>query len=235
MSPQLEGVTLGYVIPQHVREIRPPVMDQWHVSTTTALQETPVHPTEETFLKAVHTQTHIDTTLLKHALQFIKQYHESIPSNTETPAYLRAIAVAHIVLGYTHDSNTLLAALMRDIVDKTHCSLHQIALHFNPVVQRIVEGVASVDSRLKSYKKLQLSPHEALRKLLTSDDERVCYIKIADRLHSMRTMQAKPYESQCSTAEETLRFFVPLAKKLGLKKAAKELKEHCLTILHTKK
>jgi len=211
-------------------------MDQWHVSTTTALQETPVHPTEEAFLKAVHTQTHIDTALLKHALQFIKQYHESIPSNTETPAYLRAIAVAHIVLDYTHDSDTLLAALMNDIVDTTHCSLHQIALHFNPVVQRIVKGVASVDSRLKSYKKLQLSPHEALRKLLASDDERVCYIKITDRLHNMRTIERRvSLPKQQKIAEETLRFLVPLAKKLGLKNAVKNLKEYCLTILHAKK
>jgi (p)ppGpp synthase/HD superfamily hydrolase len=66
---------------------------------------------------------------------------------------------------------------------------------------------------------------------LGAEDKRVLYVKLADRVHNLRTIQAKSYESQRRTAEETLLFFVPLAKYLGLTEAAEELKNRSFEVL----
>jgi len=79
--------------------------------------------------------------------------------------------------------------------------------------------------------KLLLSHPENIHRLLGAEDKRVPYVKLADRMHNLRTIQAKSYESQRSTAEETLLFFVPLAKYLGLTEAAEELKNRSFEVL----
>jgi len=79
--------------------------------------------------------------------------------------------------------------------------------------------------------KLLLSHPENIHRLLGAEDKRVLYVKLADRMHNLRTIQAKSYESQRSTAEETLLFFVPLAKYLGLTEAAEELKNRSFEVL----
>ena len=226
------GVTLRYVIPWAVREVRPPVMDQWQQTTVAYNLQPSTHSSENTLVEAVRAKTSVDSQLLQRALQFIKHYHGGNKSHTGELYYPRALALAQIVLDYTQDVDTLLAALLHDVVEQTHCSSHQISLQFNPAVQRIVEGVTCLDSRLKSYKKLQLSQDESIRKLLESKDERVLYVKIADRLHGMRTMAGHlAPEEQKAIAKETLLVFVTLAEKLGLTGTAEELKERCSSVL----
>jgi (p)ppGpp synthase/HD superfamily hydrolase len=70
------------------------------------------------------------------------------------------------------------------------------------------------------------------RHLEAGDDPRVLYVKLADRMHNMRTIGAKSHESQRRTAEETLLFFVPLARQLGLMEAAEELKTRSFAVMH---
>ena len=236
MIHQLAGLTLVYVIPWDVREVRPPIMDHWQEEgTASRIAPSEDHPSENSFIQAAQTQTSINHQLLQQAIRFIKYYHgRATQHHTGELYYLHSLAVASIVLDYTQDVNTLLAALMHEVIDQTHCSLHQIALQFNPAVQRIVEGVTCVDSRLKSCKKLQLAQDENIRKLIEIKDERVLYVRLADRMHNMRTIQAKQYENQRRTAEETLLFFVPLAEQLGFVGAAEELKERCFAVLNGK-
>ncbi len=234
MTHQPAGLTLIYVIPWDVREVRPPIMDQWQPPTTPdKIEEAHTSSSEDAFVSAVHAKTAMDTKLLRQAIQLIKQYDEENKYNiTDEPYYSRAMAVAQLVLEYTSDPNTLLAALMHDIIDKTHCSLQQIALYFNPVVQRIIDGVACVESRLQSGKKLQLSRLENRRKLLEARDERILYIALASRLHTLRKNRVDaPLAQQKEMVQETLHFFVPVATKLGLKHVAGELRERCLAVL----
>lgn len=227
------GLTLVYVIPWDVREVRPPVMDQWpSLSTPVSLKASPISSLEAPFIGVVRAKTSMDTKLLQRALQFIRQYYKEDRHNTDESCYSRAIAVAQVALEYTTDSNTLLAALMHGIIDKTHCSLQHIALHFSPLVQRIVDGVACVDSRLQSKKKLQLSPFENRQKLLEARDERILYLALAIRLYDIRnTRRGTSIEKQQKTAQETLDVLVPAAAKLGLKRMAKELEERCIAML----
>ncbi|MHA7877456.1 MAG: sodium:solute symporter family protein [Bacteroidota bacterium] len=228
------GATQVYVIPCDVREVRPPTMDVWNVTPPTEVIETKMHPLEDAFMKQVHAKRHLDTQLLQEAVQLIKQCYGVGEKYSGATLFINAIAVAQILLDYTQDTDVILAALLHNTVDVSALSLHQIALRFNPVVQRIVDGVSHVDSRFRSFKKLQLSAYEKLRKLLEAKDERILYVKLAERLHIMRTLQAKPYEDQRSTATGTLLFFVPLSEKLGLVGIAKELKERCFTVLNGK-
>ena len=230
------GVTQVYVLPKDVRSVRPPTMDQWQVTTSSDRTTEIVHPAEHAFVQQVLAKTPMEHRLLQEALQVIKQYHATSQLGTSEPAYLHPIAVAHTLLAYTQNVDTLLAALLHDTIDTTRLSWHYIALRFNPVVQRIVEGVTSVDTRLSSFKKIQLSRQEAILKLLEVKDERVLYVKLADRLHHTRTMETDlPPTQQESMAEETLQFYVPLATHLGLTPIAEELKEKCLKVINVRK
>jgi (p)ppGpp synthase/HD superfamily hydrolase len=232
--PTATGVTQVYVLPSDVREVCPSTMDHWQVAPPTEITPVVEFPLETNFVKEVLAKTRMEGGLLQEALQLIKQYHAGSSCVTEGPSYLHPIAVANILLGYSQDPDTLLAALLHDTIDTTRLSWHHIALRFNPVVKRIVEGVTSVDSRLSSFKKIQLSAHETILKLLEAKDERVLYVKLADRLHHMRTIEGHPsLAKQKKIAEETLQFFVPMAWSLGLKPIAEELQERCFAVLRS--
>jgi (p)ppGpp synthase/HD superfamily hydrolase len=105
--------------------------------------------------------------------------------------------------------------------------------HFNPVVQRIVDGVARMNSRMKSFEKLQVSNHETILKLLKSKDNQVLYVKLADRLHNMRTIEGhKEVSKQQKIAIQTLPFFVPIAQHLKLYDIGKALQQLASQVLN---
>jgi (p)ppGpp synthase/HD superfamily hydrolase len=135
------------------------------------------------------------------------------------------------VLDYNTDEATILGALLHDTVEDTPLTLEQVALLFNKEVHNIVQGVTHMESNKETLYKVLLSHPENIHRLLGAEDKRVLYVKLADRMHNLRTLQAKPYESQRRTAEETLLFFVPLAKYLDLSEAAEELKNRSFEVL----
>ena len=161
----------------------------------------------------------------------IKEYHGPVRRKSGEPFYLHPLAVAHIVLDYSKDEATVLGALLHDTVEDTSLTADQVEILFNKEVRGIVEGVTHFNSQRSTFYKVKLSPYENIRMLLEASDQRVLYVKIADRMHNMRTIQYKPYPRQRRTSEETLLFFVPLAEKLGLKKASSELKKLCFAVL----
>ena len=189
---------------------------------------------EATFLRAVQERTQADLQLIRKAIELIKEYHGPVRRKSGEPFYLHPLAVAHIVLDYNQDEATVLGALLHDTVEDTSLTPDQIAIRFNEEVRNIVDGVTNLDSQKSTFYKVQLSSHENIRKLLEVEDQRVLYVKLADRMHNMRTIQYQPYVSQRRTSEETLLFFVPLAEQLGLKEAAAEFKELCFEMLTSK-
>jgi (p)ppGpp synthase/HD superfamily hydrolase len=228
-------VTQVYVLPIDVGEIRPATMNQWKVAPPVAITSEEVFPRETILVKQVLAKMRMDRRLLEEALRLIKQYHAGVESNSGEPFYLYPIAVAHILLDYTKDSDTFLAALLHATIDTICLSWPHIALRFNPTVQRIVEGVSSVDSRLKSFKKIQLSSHEIILKLSEVKDNRVLYVKLADRLHNMRTIAGHAsIAKQKKIADETLQFFVPMARSLCLNPIAEELKRRAFDVLNSR-
>ena len=228
-----QGMTQLYVIPINVRAVRPQTMDL--SSTTAVMSDTTVSSEEATFVQRVKDKTQVDGATLQQALQLIKQYHAGVRRKSGEPFYLHPIAVAQILLDYTQDQDTIIAALLHDTVEDTRLSLAQVSLSFNPVVKTIVDGVTHLDSSLQHFKRIQLSPHENIQQLLEVKDDRILYVKLADRLHNMRTIAGHPsFDKQKKIAEETLQFFVPMAKGLGLMPIAEELKKRCLGVLNRK-
>jgi (p)ppGpp synthase/HD superfamily hydrolase len=135
------------------------------------------------------------------------------------------------VLDYNREEATLLGALLHDTVEDTSLTLEQVELLFNEEVHTIVQGVTHMESNKATNYKVLLSHPENIHRLLGAEDKRVLYVKLADRVHNLRTIQAKSYESQRRTAEETLLFFVPLAKYLDLSEAAEELRKMSFEVL----
>jgi (p)ppGpp synthase/HD superfamily hydrolase len=189
---------------------------------------------ESVFLEAVEQRTQADLALVHKAMEMIKVLHGPVRRKSGEPFYLHPLAVAQIVLDYNQDEATMFGALLHDTVEDTPMLLENIEAMFGKEVAQIVDGVTHLESNQATFYKVQLSAHENIRKLLEVKDKRVLYIKIADRMHNMRTLEAKPYESQHRTAEETLLFYVPLAEKLGLMEAAEELKRRSFEVLHSK-
>jgi len=229
-------LTLVYVIPVNLREVRSKDMDTpqmqlgalWPRADDTypgAQQQ------EMEFLQAVQERSQADLTLVEKAINLLKHYHGPVMRQSGEPFYLHSMAVAQIVLDYNTEEATVLGALLHDTVEDTPLTLEQIKLFFNKEVRDVVNGVTQMESNKETLYKVKLSHPENIHRLLGAEDKRVLYVKLADRLHNMRTIQAKSYESQHKTAEETLLFFVSLAKYLGLSEAAEELRNRSFYVL----
>lgn len=236
---QDSACTLHYVIPIDLREVRPKDMDDPHMELDAELPHADdTYPgakeQEQEFLGEVAQRTHADLGLVRKAIETIKRYHGSQMRKSGEPFYLHPLSVAQIVLDYNQEETTVLGALLHDTVEDTPMLLENIEMMFSKEVACIVDGVTHLDSSKETFYKLQLSAHENTRKLLEVVDKRSLYVKLADRMHNMRTIQAKSRESQRRTAEETLLFFVPLAEQLGFVGAAEELKERCFSVLNGK-
>jgi Na+/proline symporter len=229
-------VTLVYVIPVNVREVRSKDMDtpqmQLGASWPRADDNYPgAQKQEQAFLQAVQERSKADLALVKKGINLIKDYHGPTMRESGEPFYLHPMAVAQIVLDYNQEEATILGALLHDTVEDTPLTLEQVALLFNEEVRTIVQGVTHMESNRATNYKLLLSRPENIHRLLGSEDKRVLYVKLADRMHNLRTIGAKSHESQRRTAEETLLFFVPLARYLGLSEAAEELKNRSFGVL----
>jgi Na+/proline symporter len=231
------GSDLYYcVIPVYLREVRPTDMDKPYmelgITPTRANDRYPgAQEQEQEFLNAVRqrTQAHLET--VKTVLELIKWYHGPVCRQTGEPFYLHPLAVARIVLDYDQEEATILAALLHDTVEDTHMLLEHIEAVFGEETAGIVDKVTHLESGQGSFYKIKLSAEENILMLLESGDDRAMYVKIADRMHNMRTIQGKSVASQERIAKETLQFFVPQAQRLGLHEAAKELQERSMAVL----
>ncbi|WP_186317496.1 HD domain-containing protein [Priestia flexa] len=162
--------------------------------------------------------------LLEEAVDFADKAHLGQKRATGEPYITHPIAVCEILLEYNADITSLISALLHDVVEDTHVSITEIEQKFGKQVSNIVEGLTKVEKG-----KLKKEEYSAINteKLLSASvkDIRVAVIKIADRLHNMRTLAVKRVEKKVPYANETLIFFSPLAERLGLYKLQEELEE----------
>ena len=233
--------TLLYVIPIDVKELRPKDMDKRHME----LGEAPVRANdhyksakvdaqaqEKEFLAAVAQRSRADIGLVKTALELIKWYHGPVNRHSGEPFYLHPLSVAQIVLDYNTDEATILGALLHDTVEDTMMFLQHIGTVFGAETAGIVDVVTHLQSVENSLYKIRLSAEENLQMLERTGNKRGLYVKLADRMHNMRTIGGhSSLAKQKQIAQETLAFFVPLAKRLGLHEAAQELEERSREVL----
>ncbi|MGA8426275.1 MAG: bifunctional (p)ppGpp synthetase/guanosine-3',5'-bis(diphosphate) 3'-pyrophosphohydrolase, partial [Candidatus Dormiibacterota bacterium] len=147
------------------------------------------------------------------------------------PYVTHPVAVAALLADLHLDSDALAAALLHDVVEDTPLALDQIQKEFGDTVGKLVAGVTKL-GRIKLHSQAQVQA-ENIRKMLIAmaEDLRVVLIKLADRMHNMRTISALPEERQRRIAQETMDIYAPLAHRLGIWQMKGELEDLCFSVL----
>lgn len=169
---------------------------------------------------------------IKEAFEFADRAHKGVKRRSGEPYILHPLAVAKIAtkeigLGTT----SVVAALLHDVVEDTDYTVEDIAGLFGPKVASIVDGLTKISGVMGSDTSQQA---ESFRKMILTlaDDVRVILIKIADRLHNMRTLASMPEHKQVKIASETLYIYAPLAHRMGLHAIKTELEDLSMKYEH---
>lgn len=173
---------------------------------------------------AVEGDPRLDGQILADAARLAATAHAGQVRRNGEPYIIHPIAVAEILAGYRLDTATLATALLHDVVEDTPTSLPDITRRFGAEVAKLVDGVTKL-SRIEVQSE-RTKQAENLRKLLmaVSEDIRVLLVKLADRLHNMRTLHHVPkLEKRAQTARETLDIYAPLAERIGMERLKTEL------------
>ena len=172
-----------------------------------------------------------DLTQIRAAYEYAREHHGEQMRRDGSPYITHPIHVAQIVAEMRLDSESIIAALLHDCIEDTDCTYEDIAKRFGVTVADIVDGVTKL-TRVK-YSTMEEEQMENLRKMLfaMSRDIRVILIKIADRLHNMRTMEYQTPAKQKKKAFETMEIYAPIAHRLGLAKMKWELEDLSLKYL----
>src|SRR5216110_3324485 len=166
-----------------------------------------------------------DVELLRRAYVFSAFEHRGQVRHSGEPYLIHPLAVADFLADMKLDAVTIAAGLLHDVVEDTLTTIERIQELFGPEVAHVVEGVTKIS-------KIQFSSSEErqaenFRKLLLAmvDDVRVILVKLADRLHNMRTLQYLPLDRRQRIARETMDIYAPLAGRLGMSKIKNELED----------
>ena len=168
---------------------------------------------------------------IRAAFDYAKERHGTQMRRDGSPYITHPLQVAQIVAEMRLDSESIIAALLHDCIEDTDSSYEDIARQFSPTIADIVDGVTKL-TRVK-YNTMEEEQMENLRKMLfaMSKDIRVILIKIADRLHNMRTMEYQTPAKQKKKSFETMEIYAPIAHRLGMQKMKWELEDLSLKYL----
>jgi GTP pyrophosphokinase len=180
----------------------------------------------ETLLKQVHANRPTDDiALIRKAWEFSAQHHRGQMRASGEPYIIHPLEVAEVLAEMKMDSTSIAAGLLHDSVEDTPATNEEIAARFGDQVAHIVEGVTNIDKI--EFANREDRQAENVRKMLLAmvSDVRVVLIKLADRLHNMRTLEHLKPARQESIARETLDIYAPLAHRLGMGKVRGELED----------
>jgi GTP pyrophosphokinase len=180
---------------------------------------------QELMHKVILYNPNADVSLLSKAYYFANSAHSEQKRISGEPFIQHPLAVSRILAELELDLETLAAGLLHDVVEDTQITLQQIEKEFGAEVALLVDGVTKL-SRLE-YKSKEERQAENLRKmfLAMAKDIRVILIKLADRLHNLRTLKYQPESKQKEIADETLEIFAPLAHRLGIYRLKWEMED----------
>ena len=169
---------------------------------------------------------------VKEAFRFSDAAHLGQFRKSGDPYITHPVAVAEILAHWRLDAVALQAALLHDVMEDSGVSRQDLAEKFGPVVAELVDGVSKLD-RLNFATNAQAQA-ESFRKMLLAmaRDVRVILIKLADRLHNVRTLDAVDREKQKRVSRESLEIYAPIAHRLGLNEIYRELQEACFARLY---
>jgi GTP pyrophosphokinase len=169
---------------------------------------------------------------IERAYRFAAEHHEGQKRLSGEDFIEHPLAVAQILADLGLDTTTLEAALLHDTVEDTDVSVADLESGFGPEVSRIVDGLTKLDEL--SFRSREHEQAENVRKMIVAmaGDIRVLLIKLADRLHNMRTLSALPKDKQRRIATATLEIYAPLAHRLGVQQVKWELEDLSFKTLH---
>lgn len=166
-----------------------------------------------------------EITQIKKAFQFSDAAHLGQYRHSGEPYITHPVAVAELCASWRLDAPSIMAALMHDVIEDTDCTKADLVEKFGNKVAELVEGLTKLD-------KLEFQSHaearaESFRKMFMAmaRDVRVILVKLADRTHNMRTLDAVPMEKRCRVAAETIEIYAPIAHRLGLNVIYRDLQD----------
>ncbi|MEM8773576.1 MAG: bifunctional (p)ppGpp synthetase/guanosine-3',5'-bis(diphosphate) 3'-pyrophosphohydrolase [Pseudomonadota bacterium] len=173
-----------------------------------------------------------DENLLRSAFMFGERMHDGQFRQSGEPYFTHPVAVAEILGQQRLDDATLVTALLHDTIEDTRASYDIVAGQFGDEIANLVEGVTKLTNLQLSSSETQQA--ENFRKLFMamSKDMRVILVKLADRLHNMRTIRAMKPEKQVKKARETMDIFAPLAGRIGMQSIREELEDLAFRVLN---
>ena len=185
---------------------------------------------EQLLDKAKANHLNLDLDKIKLALGFAEESHQGQYRKSGDDYIVHPVEVAKILMDMKMDTDTIVAGLLHDVVEDTLIPIADIKYNFGDTVATLVDGV----TKLKALPNGTKNQAENIRKMILAMAEniRVILIKLADRLHNMRTLKFMKPEKQQSISKETLDIYAPLAHRLGMAKVKSELEDLAFSYLH---
>src|SRR6187200_2922436 len=177
----------------------------------------------------------VDRDLLARAFDFASRAHQGQERRSGEPFILHPFGAAKICANLRLDDETIAAALLHDVVEDTDVGIDEVRAEFGDEIANLVEGVTKL-TRIQ-FQSREHAEAENYRKMIVAmaHDVRVILIKLADRLHNMRTLEYLGRQKQVQKARETLEVYAPLAHRLGIHKLKWELEDLSFQALHPRK
>lgn len=187
----------------------------------------------ETLLEKIEkSNNNVDIEVIKKAYEVANNAHNGQMRESGDPYIIHPISVANILIDLGMDTSTIAAGLLHDVLEDTDCTYEKMANDFGVEIADLVEGVTKLGKI--EYKTKEEQQADNVRKMLLAmaRDIRVIIIKLADRLHNLRTLKYKQKEKQKVKAQETLDIYAPLAHRLGMSNIKMELEDLSFRYLH---
>ncbi len=184
---------------------------------------------------AADSAVHVDRARVEEAFVFACEHHAAQRRKSGEEFIVHPVGVARICAGMRLDTETLCAALLHDTVEDTSASIEEVRERFGEEIANVVDGVTKLtgitfhsrdEAQAENYRKMMVA---------MATDVRVILIKLADRLHNMRTIEAMPKQKQVDKARETLEIYAPIAHRLGIHAIKWELEDLAFATLHPRK
>src|SRR5438876_1208211 len=177
----------------------------------------------------------VDRARVQEAFVFACEHHADQRRKSGEDFIVHPVGVAKICAGMRLDTETLVAALLHDTVEDTSASLEEVDEKFGAEVASLVDGVTKLTGITFQSRDEQQAENYRKMMVAMATDIRVILIKLADRLHNMRTLDPLPKQKQIEKAKETLDIFAPLAHRLGIHSIKWELEDLAFSSLHPRK
>lgn len=187
----------------------------------------------DNFLEKVK-QNYGESELIEKAYYFACKAHEGVTRRSGEPYIIHPITVAEILIDMKLDEESIASALLHDVVEDTPVTFKQIKQEFGEEVEKLVKGVSKIN-RVNFTDKYTLEMDSLKRLFIAmSKDLRVILIKLADRLHNIRTVQYLKPDKRVKFCQETMSVFVPLAERMGFSPMKREMEDICFKYLNPK-